>query len=133
MRSSHAWIIGSVLLVLSILLIPFAAAQSSYTSQIRGVVTDASGALVQNATVTITNEGTNISSTAKTDASGLYILTGLRPDSYTVRVEAAGFQKEETKNVVLAVSQQATLNYTLKPLGVLTTVDVTTAAPLLDT
>src|SRR5689334_7682088 len=133
MRSSHAWIIGSVLLVLSILLIPFAAAQSSYTSQIRGVVTDASGALVQNATVTITNEGTNISSTAKTDSSGLYILTGLRPDSYTVRVEAAGFRKEETKSVVLAVSQQATLNFTLKPLGVNTTVEVTEAAPLLDT
>jgi hypothetical protein len=133
MRSSHAWIIGAVLLVLCILFVSFAAAQSSYTSQIRGVVTDASGALVQNATVTITNEGTNISSTAKTDSSGLYILTGLRPDSYTVRVEAAGFRKEETKSVVLAVSQQATLNFTLKPLGVLTTVEVTTAAPLLDT
>ena len=108
-------------------------AQSSYTSQIRGVVTDASGAVVQNATVTITNEGTNIASSAKTDSTGAYILTGLRPDSYTVKVEAPGFQVAETKNLVLAVSQQATLNLTVKPLGVMTTVEVTTAAPLLDT
>lgn len=133
MHSSRTWITAAFLLGFSILLTSFALGQSSYTSQIRGVVTDASGALVQNATVTITNEGTNIASTAKTDSNGLYILTGLRPDSYTVRVEASGFRKEETKSVVLAVSQQATLNFTLKPLGVLTTVEVTTAAPLLDT
>lgn len=131
-RMRMVWAILS-LVVLVAVLTSISVGQSSYTSQIRGVVTDASGAVVQNATITITNEGTNISSSAKTDSSGLYILTGLRPDSYTVRVEASGFRNEETKSVVLAVSQQATLNFTMKPLGVLTTVEVTTAAPLLDT
>jgi hypothetical protein len=131
-RMRMVWAILS-LVVLVAELTSTSLAQSSYTSQIRGVVTDASGAVVQNATITITNEGTNISSSAKTDSSGLYILTGLRPDSYTLKVEAAGFQVAETKKVVLAVSQEATLNFTLKPLGVLTTVEVTTAAPLLDT
>ena len=131
-RMRMVWAILS-LVVLVAVLTSTSLAQSSYTSQIRGVVTDASGAVVQNATITITNEGTNIASSAKSDSSGLYILTGLRPDSYTVRVEASGFRNEETKSVVLAVSQQATLNFTMKPLGVLTTVEVTTAAPLLDT
>ena len=131
-RMRMVWAILSLVVFVAVLT-SISFGQSSYTSQIRGVVTDASGAVVQNATITITNEGTNIASSAKSDSSGLYILTGLRPDSYTVKVEAAGFQVAETKSVVLAVSQQATLNFSLKPLGVLTTVEVTTAAPLLDT
>ncbi len=46
--------------------------QASYTAQVRGVVADQSGALVANATVTITNDGTNISQTAQTDEHGQY-------------------------------------------------------------
>ena len=79
MRPSHmrmVWAILSLALLVAAFT-PTTQAQSSYTSQIRGVVTDASGAVVQNATVTITNEGTNIASSAKTDATGAYILTGL--------------------------------------------------------
>ena len=107
--------------------------QASYTAQLRGSVADQSGAVMQNATVTITNDGTNISTTARTDDHGFYILTGLRPSTYTIRAEAAGFQSVENKNVVLAVDQQATLNFTLKPVSVITTVEVTEAPPLLDT
>ena len=120
-RMRMVWAILSLVVFVAVLT-SISFGQSSYTSQIRGVVTDASGAVVQNATITITNEGTNIASSAKTDSSGLYILAGLRPDSYTVKVEAAGFQVAETKKVVLAVSQQATLNFTMKPLSVMTTV-----------
>ena len=120
-RMRMVWAILSLVVFVAVLT-SISFGQSSYTSQIRGVVTDASGAVVQNATITITNEGTNIASSAKTDSNGLYILAGLRPDSYTVKVEAAGFQVAETKKVVLAVSQQATLNFTMKPLSVMTTV-----------
>gem|GEM_PF-3145189 len=89
--------------------------QASYTAQVRGVVTDQTGAALPNATVIITNDGTNISLTAHTDERGFYILTGLRPDKYTIKVEVTGFQAAESKNVVLAVDQQATLNFALKP------------------
>ena len=65
--------------------------------------------------VTITNDGTNVSTTATTDDHGLYLLTGLRPSTYTIKAEAAGFRTAENKNVVLAVDQQATLNFSLKP------------------
>ena len=85
------------------------------------------------ATITITNDGTGISTTAHTDDNGLYILTGLRPAVYTIRAEAAGFRASEQKNVVLQVDQQTTIDFTLHPLGVITTVEVTEAAPLLDT
>ena len=107
--------------------------QASYTAQIRGVVTDQSGAVVPNATITITNDATGIPTVAHSDDRGQYILTGLRPAVYTIKTEAAGFRAVESKNVVLQVAQQTTIDFTLHPLGVITTVEVTTAAPLLDT
>lgn len=107
--------------------------QASYTAQVRGVIKDASGALVTQGTITITNDGTGISTTAHTDDHGMYVLTGLRPASYTIKAEAPGFRAIEQKNVVLQVDQQTTIDFTLHPLGVITTVEVTEAAPLLDT
>jgi hypothetical protein len=107
--------------------------QASYTAQIRGVVTDKSGAVVPKANITITNDGTGISETARSDDHGLYVLTGLRPAVYTIKADAAGFRPAEEKNVVLQVAQQTTIDFTLHPVGLTTTVEVTTAAPLLDT
>src|SRR3984893_11231396 len=120
-------------LAISIPLTQNALSQASYTAQVRGTVTDQTGAVVQNATVTITNDGTNVSTTAHTDERGLYLLSGLRPSTYTIKAEAAGFRTAESKNVVLAVDQQAALNFSLKPVGVMTTVEGTAAPPLLAT
>jgi hypothetical protein len=108
-------------------------AQASYTAQIRGTVSDQTGAVIANATVTITNVGTNASTVAKTDLKGLYLLPGLRPDTYVIKAEAAGFRAQEKKDIVLQVDQQTTINFGLSPGGVITTVEVTTAPPLLDT
>src|SRR5436305_2910737 len=110
-----------------------ASGQASYTAQIRGVVKDASGALVPQATITIKNDATGIVTTAHSDEHGLYLLTGLRPAVYTIHAEGAGFRPAEEKNVVLQVDQQTTIDFTLHPLGVITTVEVSEAAPLLDT
>lgn len=110
-----------------------ARAQGAYRSQLRGLVSDSSGAVVANAAVTITDTGTNISSVTRTNASGEYEFTALRPSTYAVKVDLAGFRSAETQNVVLAVDQQATLNFTLTPATVNSTIEVSTAAPLLDT
>jgi hypothetical protein len=107
--------------------------QASYTAQVRGVIKDQSGAMIIEATVTITNDATGISNTAHSDANGLYILTGLRPAVYTIKADKPGFRAAEQKNVVLQVDQQTTIDFELHPLGVSTTVEVTEAAPLLDT
>ena len=112
---------------------PLAAAQGSYRAQLRGVVSDATGAVISNATVTITDAGTNISRAAHTDEKGEYYFTGLRPSTYIVKVQIPGFRAEERTGVVLAVDQEATLNFTLSPASVSEKVDVTTTAPLLDT
>ena len=99
--------------------------QASYTAQVRGVVKDQSGAMVPQATITITNDATGIAVTAHSDDHGSYILTGLRPAVYTIRADGAGFRAAEEKNVVLQVDQQTTIDFTLHPLGVITTVEVT--------
>lgn len=107
--------------------------QASYTAQVRGVIKDQSGALVTQANITITNDATGISETAHSDEHGLYVLTGLRPAVYTIKADHAGFRPAEQKNVVLQVDQQTSIDFTLHPLGVITTVEVTESAPLLDT
>jgi len=116
-----SWVVGVLLLA------SLAYGQASYTAQVRGVVTDQSGALVQGAQLTITNDGTGIATTSKTDDRGLYTFTGLRPAVYTLKCEAKGFQSSERKEIVLQVSQQTTIDFSLKPPGVLATVEVTAA------
>ncbi len=107
--------------------------QGNYRAQLRGVVTDASGAVVPNATVTIQDVGTNLSTSSHTDDKGSYFFTGLRPSTYRVKAEAKGFRATERTGVVLAVDQEASLNFKLELAGVSSTVEVTSTAPLLDT
>lgn len=108
-------------------------AQGSYEAQVRGTVTDQSGAMVANATITITNVATNISQTSHSDEHGQYFFTGLRPAVYTVKAQASGFRITEKENVVLQVDQQTSVNFVMHPLGVNESIEVTQTAPLLDT
>jgi len=109
------------------------AAQSTYTAQLSGVVNDASGGVIPGAKVVMTDENTGVAATSNTDARGIYVFTGVRPGSYTVHVEAPNLASQDRKGVVLAVSQEATLNFTLTPGTVSETITVTEQAPLLDT
>jgi len=111
----------------------FLHAQANYTAQLSGTVTDTSGGVVPGARVTITDDATNIPATAVTGDRGEYVLTGLRPATYTFRVEANNFSAVERKGLVLAVNQRATLDVTVTPGSVSASITVTTQAPLLDT
>jgi len=138
MRSAAARFLalGSCLLVLfgiTLLLRQPLLGQANYQAQIRGIVSDPTGAVMPGVVVSITEVGTNVSQTAKTDRSGEYILRALRPSTYLVKAEAQGFRPVEQKDVVLAVGQETSLNFTLRPAGSSTEVQVTEAAPLLDT
>jgi len=126
----------------SIILVPFllnsilvkrASAQSTYTAQLSGVITDSSGAVIPGAKVTLTDEATGVGATFTTDARGIYVFTGVRPGTYTIRVMAPNMASQERKGVTLAVSQQATLDFTLSPGVISETITVTEQAPLLDT
>ena len=107
--------------------------QGSYRAQLRGMVSDATGAAVPNATVTIQNVGTNISSSVHTDDKGAYHFTDLRPSTYVVKVEASGFGPAEKTGVVLEVDQEASINFSMSIASLSTTIIVSTTQPLLDT
>ena len=108
-------------------------AQGSYRAQLRGTVADSSGAVIHDAKVIITELGTSVSSSGRTNDRGEYYFTGLRPSTYSIKVEAQGFRPQAKTDVVLAVDQQTTLNFTMSPGALTTAVEVNTAAPLLDT
>jgi hypothetical protein len=78
-------------------------AQSTTDGAITGTVMDPSGAAVPNATVTITNNRTNLSRTLTTDESGYFRATKLQPASYAVKVEAPGLAPYTAESVVLQV------------------------------
>src|SRR5580698_7224205 len=91
---------------------PVAHAQGTGTSgEIRGTVTDPTGATVPKATVTVEDSEKGIRRAAVTDADGEYRVTGLPPSSYSVTVETSGFQKEIRKDVVVNVGQTLILDF----------------------
>ena len=106
--------------------------QASFTAQVRGTVKDVSGAMIPGATVTITADETQVAETVTTDREGRYLFPSLRPTSYTIRVEAAGFKTAIRPGVVLRVSQQVDLDFTLAVGEITATVEITSETPLLN-
>lgn len=84
-------------------------------SGINGTVTDASGAAVADAKVTITNVDTNVSKTTATTTAGTYYVTDLIPGTYTVKVEKQGFKAFIQQQVIVAGGATSTANATLEP------------------
>ncbi len=100
---------------------------------VTGTVLDAQGAAIANAKVTITNDETSVSSDTVTTDTGSYSRPALNPGTYTVTVEAAGFQRAQQKSVLLTPGEIATVNITLQVGNTSQTVEVTATAPLLQT
>src|SRR6516225_10540422 len=90
-------------------------------ARLQGTVRDASGAIVPNAKVVAINMQTKDASDATTNTSGLYVLPALRPGTYTLTVEAAGFSKTSVTDIELAVSASVAQDVTLE-IGKLTEV-----------
>jgi hypothetical protein len=88
-----------------------------------GTVTDAAGAAVPGATITVT--GQQVKRTATTNDNGIFRVENLDPGSYTVRVEQAGFKSAVANNVTVNVGRESTLNLQLETGEISATVDVT--------
>jgi hypothetical protein len=112
--------------------LPVVLAQGT-TSRISGVVTDAAGAVVSGATITATNDGTRVSYTSKTSASGAYAFDSLQIGSYTVRAEAAGFKQFVSTGNVLSIGLPTSVNFALQVGGVDQTVEVSGGYDLVQT
>src|SRR5262245_26720619 len=86
-----------------------AKAQSIVTGAVNGTVTDASGAIIANAKVTLTNESTQEIQSVSSNESGVYQFPLLKPGRYSVSVEKEGFRRIVQKTEVF-LGQTATIN-----------------------
>ena len=82
-------------------------------ARLSGLVTDASGSVVSDVTLTVTNAGTGVSRQLHTAPDGRYTFAELQPGTYQLAAEHAGFQRRTVENVILAVSQAIDLNVQL--------------------
>lgn len=83
-------------------------------ARVQGIVTDASQALVAGATVTLTNEDTNVSATKTTGDAGQYLFDYVLPGNYTVTIDMQGFRKSVQKNVLVQSRGDVTVNAKLE-------------------
>ncbi len=103
------------------------------TATINGVVTDPSGAAISGAKVTAKDLDRGTVYPTTTDSSGLYNLPRLPVGNYELRVENPGFQASVQSPIVLQLNQTAKIDFQLKVGNVNQTLEVTTAAPVLQT
>ena len=123
----------AVLAGLVLSLLPLGAfAQGETTSAIVGQVTDATNAAIPGATITITNRETALQRSAKTDDEGRFNFPQLKPGTYSVRVEAEGFDPQQYDNVFSGLGQKQTVNFTLKVAQSNQTVEVNGTALLIN-
>jgi hypothetical protein len=103
------------------------------TASITGTVTDASGAAIVGANITVKSVERGVTYTAVTNGDGLYRLSQLPVGSYELRVEKSGFASDAYPAFVLTLNQVARFDVALKVGQVTQTVEVTGAAPVLKT
>src|ERR1019366_6560473 len=100
---------------------------------ILGTVTDNTGSIVVDATVTVRNSGTGEHRTAKTDDHGNYLVQALNIGNYAVTVEQTGFSKQTVSGITLIVGQQARIDVKLLVGAVTQELTVTANASLVQT
>ncbi|MBZ5668713.1 MAG: TonB-dependent receptor [Acidobacteriia bacterium] len=103
------------------------------TGSIQGTIKDPSGAVIPNAKVTLTNEGTNLALTVTAGGDGGYIFSAVKIGIYSVSAEIQGFAKAIQPHITLNIQQQLVVDLTLKPGMVTQTIEVTGAPPALQT
>jgi hypothetical protein len=116
-----------------LLLFPPQAAGQSTLGTILGRVSDSSGAALPQATVTLINENTNVTSSTTTGSTGDYVFSNLIPSPYRIKVTAAGFADYTVNHVVLNVNQTVRQDATLKVGSVSTSLEVTAEIPVVQT
>jgi hypothetical protein len=109
--------------LLGAMTLPLVFAQTD-AARITGTVTDASGAVIPAASVTVKNEKTGQSRKVTTDEHGVYLAPLLQPSTYSLTALAPGMATAEFKGISLQVGQERTLNIALSPASVSTEVNV---------
>ena len=103
------------------------------TAGLQGTIKDPSGALVANAQVVVTGTTLAGNKQTKTDGSGYYRFANLPPGTYNVTVNAEGFATTKREGLVLEVGRLPSIDFALQVGKTSTVVEVSGAAPLVDT
>ena len=107
---------------------------SSSLAELRGQVTDSTGAVIPNATVTLRDTERGTTRTAVTNEDGEYIFLAIPPTEYELKIEAAGGNfSPATTRITLTIGQQANVPVQLSATGVAATVDITSGDELIET
>ena len=123
----------SLLCLLLLGLSSIAAAQSTTTGAIGGVVSNPNKEVVPGAAVTVKNVGTNKEDAATTDDSGRFKVANLQPGLYQVKVSSSGFSEVTQENVVVEIGRETNLEVSLSVGPVTGSVDVSAEAPVINT
>ena len=133
MSVSHAFtricqLRSSALLAIVVLLFSELLVGQGYFGTVSGTVTDASGAIVQGAKLTLLDEQKGYQFTTTSDKEGRYLFASIPPGSYSVSAEMSGFEKAVRTRIIVNVSENATANLSMKVAGSTQTVEVKAAA-----
>src|SRR6202051_1563754 len=122
------------LVLMLVLLAAVSVAAQTFRGTILGTVTDAQGAVLPGAKVTVKNAGTGLERTTDTSADGSYALPQLPIGTYTVTVSQPGFQTSVVSGVTVGVAGERRVDATLKTGQVSTKVEVSAdLLPLVET
>ena len=125
----HYVVLLCAFVLLTGLFAPFRlSAQTATSGTVVGTVTDPTGAAVPNASVQLTNVGTNASVTATTDNTGGYTFVNVAPGDYKVTVTASGFRTSTVQNLTVDVNKSATVPVRLEVGAQNQVVEVTATA-----
>jgi Carboxypeptidase regulatory-like domain len=126
---SRLWV---ALAAIAIVIAPLGLRGQSDTGSIVGTVTDATGAVIPGAAVIATNTANGLKLSAVSNGSGEFKILAVPRGDYMVLISANGFQSESA-SITVTVTTTQTVAFQLQPSSVATTVQVTGAAPLVDT
>jgi hypothetical protein len=115
--------------ILGCLFFPAARAQQTLGT-LSGTVTDLSGAILANSTITLVDDQTAATRTATSDSAGNYSFKALPIGTYTLTVSSTGFNTEKVASVLVQADRTASLAIKMKPGEVSTSIDVTASAQL---
>jgi outer membrane receptor protein involved in Fe transport len=110
-----------------------AMAQTTVTGGINGTVSDPQGSVVPNASVIVTNIGTNATVTVTSGSDGSFRVPNLQPGTYRVETTVSGFSPTRRENVVVEVNKSTPVDLTLSIGEASAEVQVTAEAPVINT
>jgi hypothetical protein len=125
-------VLGTIGCLLLVLAAAASVSAQQFTGGVRGSVSDPNG-VIPGATVTLTNEGTNVSRETVTNEVGQYNFPAVPPGTYTLRAQITGYKRFESKGLVVGTQQFITLDVKLEVGAIEESITVTGQSPLIDT